>query len=80
MAASPQSLVREALRSRVRDLFGVELQTVTLEFPPSLDLGDLACPVAFELARVVAARARPTDQTRLFLSAAKWWTAAARSV
>ena len=53
MATSPQSLVRDALRARVRDLFGVEQKEITLEFPPSLDLGDLACPIAFELARVL---------------------------
>ncbi|HEY3176195.1 MAG TPA: arginine--tRNA ligase [Candidatus Polarisedimenticolia bacterium] len=51
MATSPQALVREALRARVRDLFSLDLETVALEYPPSLEMGDLACPIAFELAR-----------------------------
>src|SRR5262245_59471651 len=53
MAASLQSLVRETLGTRVRELFRVELTDVALEYPPSLELGDLACPIAFELARTL---------------------------
>jgi arginyl-tRNA synthetase len=53
MATSPQPLVREALRARVRDLFSLDIESVTLEFPPSLELGDLATPIAFELARTL---------------------------
>jgi len=51
MATSPQSLVREALRARARELFSVELDDLALEFPPGSEMGDLACPLAFDLAR-----------------------------
>ncbi|HET9480509.1 MAG TPA: arginine--tRNA ligase [Candidatus Polarisedimenticolia bacterium] len=51
MATSPERLIHDAIRDRVRSLYGVELAEVTLEYPPRLEFGDLACPVAFELAR-----------------------------
>jgi arginyl-tRNA synthetase len=41
----------EAIRDAVRDLHGVPLERVTLERPPRTELGDLASPVAFDLAR-----------------------------
>ena len=53
MATSSQPLIREALRARVRDLFAVDLRDIVLEFPPNLELGDLACPIAFDLARTL---------------------------
>ncbi len=51
MASSPQSLVRAALRARIEQLYALPVDDVVLEFPPRLELGDLASPVAFELAR-----------------------------
>ena len=51
MATSPQPLLREALRARVRDLYGIDPPDLLLQYPPGLDLGDLACPIAFDLAR-----------------------------
>ncbi|MGH9869301.1 MAG: arginine--tRNA ligase [Candidatus Polarisedimenticolia bacterium] len=53
MSTAIQSAVRTALAGRVRDLFGVDAGSVTLEFPPSLEMGDLACPIAFDLARAL---------------------------
>lgn len=47
--------LQEALRERVRiaagELFGVSLEQVIAEVPPRTELGDLAFPVAFELAK-----------------------------
>ncbi len=53
MPTSPTDAIRETLRARVRDLYTVQLAEVLLEFPPRLDLGDLAAPAAFDLARAL---------------------------
>ena len=41
----------ESVRLAARQKLGVEIERVVLERPPTLALGDLACPVAFDLAR-----------------------------
>ncbi|HTO77183.1 MAG TPA: arginine--tRNA ligase [Thermoanaerobaculia bacterium] len=41
----------DAVRDAVRDLYGIALDRVVLERPPRVALGDLACPVAFDLAK-----------------------------
>ncbi len=51
MPTSPQSAIKQAVRDSVRRLFSIDLAEVVLEYPPKLELGDLAAPVAFELAR-----------------------------
>jgi arginyl-tRNA synthetase len=47
--------LQESLRERVRvaaaEKFGVELEQLSAEVPPRTELGDLAFPVAFELAK-----------------------------
>jgi arginyl-tRNA synthetase len=43
--------VSERLRSAIKNLFEIELGDLTAEVPPRTDLGDLAFPVAFELAK-----------------------------
>jgi arginyl-tRNA synthetase len=49
--------LRSALESAIVDAclktFGVEPPRLVLETPPKVELGDLACPVAFELAKVL---------------------------
>jgi arginyl-tRNA synthetase len=40
-----------AVRSAAREKLGAEIERVALERPPSLALGDLACPAAFDLAK-----------------------------
>jgi arginyl-tRNA synthetase len=40
-----------SIEACVREKFGAEAPPVVLERPPKIELGDLACPVAFELAR-----------------------------
>ena len=40
-----------SIASRVREKFGADAPPIVLERPPKIELGDLACPIAFELAR-----------------------------
>ncbi|HWT03447.1 MAG TPA: arginine--tRNA ligase [Pyrinomonadaceae bacterium] len=48
-----QKSLRERVRGAAAELFGVELEQVAAEVPPRTELGDLAFPVAFELAKRV---------------------------
>src|SRR5689334_9453872 len=48
-----QQRLRERIRSAARELFGVELQQLAAEVPPRPELGDLAFPVSFELAKLI---------------------------
>ena len=41
----------DAIRAAARERFGASIGRVVLERPPKLALGDLACPVAFDLAK-----------------------------
>src|SRR5919205_221473 len=43
--------MRERVRAAASEKFGVELEQVPSEVPPRTELGDLAFPVAFELAK-----------------------------
>ncbi len=46
-----QNSLRERVRAAAAELFGVALEQVSAEVPPRTELGDLAFPVAFELAK-----------------------------
>ncbi|HST51386.1 MAG TPA: arginine--tRNA ligase [Pyrinomonadaceae bacterium] len=46
-----QNSLRERVRAIAAEKFGVELVQVPVEVPPRTELGDLAFPVAFELAK-----------------------------
>src|SRR4051794_4593283 len=46
-----QQSLRERVRAAAAAKFGVELEQVPAEVPPRTELGDLAFPVAFELAK-----------------------------
>ena len=48
-----QQILREAVIAASRLQFGVELEQVAAEIPPKTALGDLAFPVAFELAKKI---------------------------
>lgn len=48
-----QQKLKDRIRSAARELFGVELQQLAAEVPPRPELGDLAFPVSFELAKLV---------------------------
>src|SRR5688572_10340016 len=45
--------LRDTGRSTAADRFGVELDMIAAETPPKTELGDLAFPVAFELAKKI---------------------------
>lgn len=46
-----QEAVRERLRSAIKQLFEIDLTDFNIEVPPRTELGDLAFPVAFEIAK-----------------------------
>ncbi|HST21237.1 MAG TPA: arginine--tRNA ligase, partial [Blastocatellia bacterium] len=46
-----QEAVRERLRSAIKKLFEIDLAEFNIEVPPRTELGDLAFPVAFEIAK-----------------------------
>ena len=48
-----ETALREAVRSTALDKFGVEPDMIAAETPPKTELGDLAFPVAFELAKKI---------------------------
>jgi len=48
----PESALQDALRRAAASALGVEVGPIPLTYPPSAELGDLASPVCFELARV----------------------------
>lgn len=48
-----QQKLKDRIRSAARELFGVELEQLAVEVPPRPELGDLAFPVSFELAKLV---------------------------
>ena len=51
MYRKQQRLLRERLRSVLKDKYQVELSDFAIEQPPDLEMGEYALPVAFELAR-----------------------------
>src|SRR5215467_6481718 len=48
-----QQKLKNRIRSAARETFGVELQQIAGEAPPRPELGDLAFPVSFELAKLI---------------------------
>ena len=48
-----QQKLKDRIRSAARELFGVEVQQLAAEAPPRAELGDLAFPVSFELAKLI---------------------------
>jgi len=54
--------VRIALTERIHDLFEHRVERLVLEQPPNTELGDLASPVCFELARVLKRAPRQIAQ------------------
>jgi arginyl-tRNA synthetase len=48
-----QTELRERVKSAARDFFNVNLEQVAVEVPPRIELGDLAFPAAFELAKQI---------------------------
>ena len=48
-----QQRLRQRIRAVALELFGVELDQINAEAPPRAELGDLAFPVSFELAKLI---------------------------
>ena len=48
-----QDVLRETVRSAAKSQFGVEIENIATETPPRTELGDIAFPVAFELAKKI---------------------------
>src|SRR6185503_10649070 len=46
-----QNLLLDRVRSIASEKFGVELDQIATEIPPRIELGDMAFPIAFELAK-----------------------------
>ena len=53
----------ETLRSRVLILFGHAVDRVVLQAPPKLSMGDLAAPIALELAKALKRKPREIAET-----------------
>src|SRR5947207_2534279 len=47
------NILKARLREAARELFDVTLEQISSEVPPRTELGDLAFPVAFELAKQI---------------------------
>jgi len=50
-----QETMRERVRSAINKVFDIDLAEIPAEVPPRTELGDLAFPVAFELAKMLKA-------------------------
>lgn len=48
-----QQQLKERIHTAAREMFGVEVQQPTADTPPRPELGDLAFPVCFELAKLI---------------------------
>jgi arginyl-tRNA synthetase len=48
-----QDKLKAAIRAAASELFGIDLEQLVTEVPPRTELGDLAFPIAFELARKI---------------------------
>lgn len=48
-----QRRLKDRIRAAGRELFAIELEQLVTEVPPRTELGDLAFPVAFELAKLI---------------------------
>src|SRR2546423_7418493 len=48
-----QDKLKLRLRESARESFGIELEQIAVEVPPRIELGDLAFPVAFDLAKQI---------------------------
>jgi arginyl-tRNA synthetase len=55
MASSLTNEIKQMLIALVRDNFNLELGDVVSEIPPKTELGDLAFPLAFDLAKRIKA-------------------------
>jgi arginyl-tRNA synthetase len=55
MSSPPHSEIKQRLLALVRERFNLSLDILAVEVPPRTELGDLAFPIAFELAKRIKA-------------------------
>src|SRR6267378_2038202 len=51
-----QDNLKNALRAAAHELFDIEIEQIAAEVPPRTEMGDLAFPIAFELAKQIKQR------------------------
>ena len=66
-----QTKLRDSIRDAARSLFGIELKQIVSEVPPRTELGDLAFPVAFELAKQIKQQTGEKRAPRLIAESLK---------
>ena len=66
-----QTKLRDSIRDAARSLFGIELKQLVSEVPPRTELGDLAFPVAFELAKQIKQQTGEKRAPRLIAESLK---------
>ena len=67
MSSSPERSFELSIRKAARTALDIDPRSIPLTYPPTPDLGDLATPVCFELARV--ARRAPAELARALVEA-----------
>src|SRR5512141_2609157 len=66
-----QTTLKQQLRAAARELFDIELDQLATEVPPRTELGDLAFPVAFELAKQIKQKSGEKRPPRTIAEALK---------
>jgi len=66
-----QNKLKAAIRAAAGELFGIELEQLVTEVPPRTELGDLAFPIAFELAKQIKQKTGEKRAPRLIAEALK---------
>src|SRR5438045_4461829 len=66
-----QSQLKKRLRDTARELFDVELNQIAAEVPPRTELGDIAFPIAFELAKQIKQKTGEKKNPRAIAEAIK---------
>ena len=66
-----QNKLRAALRTAAAELFQIELEQLVTEVPPRTELGDLAFPIAFELAKQIKQKIGEKRAPRMIAEALK---------
>jgi arginyl-tRNA synthetase len=66
-----QNTIRDAIRSAATELFEIDLEQIAMEVPPKIEFGDLAFPVAFELAKQIKRKSGEKRPPRTIAEALK---------
>jgi arginyl-tRNA synthetase len=66
-----QNRLRTVLQTAAADLFQIELEQLVTEVPPRTELGDLAFPIAFELAKQIKKKTGEKRAPRMIAEALK---------